>query len=82
MHSMALLFARRAGVEPDPERWPELRRALLAGPRSAVSFRLEARTACLRPRCAPLRSGGVRLSRFQLISRRGRVAGKGPAGAW
>lgn len=41
MHSMALLFARRAGVEPDPERWPELRRALLAGPRSAVSFRLE-----------------------------------------
>jgi dimethylaniline monooxygenase (N-oxide forming) len=41
MHSMALLFARRAGVEPDPERWPELRRALLSGPLSPVSFRLE-----------------------------------------
>jgi dimethylaniline monooxygenase (N-oxide forming) len=38
---MALLFARRAGVEPDLERWPDLRRALLSGPLSPVSFRLE-----------------------------------------
>jgi hypothetical protein len=40
MHAMALLFARNAGVEPDPELWPELRRALLFGPLSPASFRL------------------------------------------
>ncbi|WP_207540876.1 flavin-containing monooxygenase [Sabulicella rubraurantiaca] len=40
MHAMALLFARNAGVEPDPDLWPELRRALLFGPLSPVSFRL------------------------------------------
>lgn len=40
MHAMALLFARNAGVEPDPDRWPELRRALLFGPLSPASFRL------------------------------------------
>jgi dimethylaniline monooxygenase (N-oxide forming) len=40
MHLMALLFAREAGVEPDLERWPNLARALLFGPLSAVSFRL------------------------------------------
>ena len=40
MHAMATLFARNAGVEPDPERWPELRRALLFGPLSPASFRL------------------------------------------
>jgi hypothetical protein len=41
MHAMALLFARRAGVEPDPARWPGLERALLFGPLSPASFRLE-----------------------------------------
>lgn len=40
MHAMALLFARNAGVEPDPDQWPELRRALLLGPLSPASFRL------------------------------------------
>jgi cation diffusion facilitator CzcD-associated flavoprotein CzcO len=40
MHAMALLFARNAGVEPDPELWPEIRRALLFGPLSPASFRL------------------------------------------
>jgi cation diffusion facilitator CzcD-associated flavoprotein CzcO len=40
MHAMALLFARYAGVEPDPECWPTLRRALLFGPLSPASFRL------------------------------------------
>ncbi|MBL6455785.1 FAD-dependent oxidoreductase [Belnapia sp. T6] len=40
MHAMALLFARNAGVEPDPDRWPELCRALLFGPLSPASFRL------------------------------------------
>ncbi|MBI0538737.1 dimethylaniline monooxygenase [Roseomonas sp. KE2513] len=40
MHAMALLFARNAGVEPEPDRWPELRRALLFGPLSPASFRL------------------------------------------
>jgi thioredoxin reductase len=41
MHAMALLFARRAGVEPDLTRWPDLQRALLFGPLSPISFRLQ-----------------------------------------
>lgn len=41
MHQMAMLFARNAGVEPDPARWPELQRALLFGPLSPMSFRLQ-----------------------------------------
>ncbi|PJI41411.1 MAG: dimethylaniline monooxygenase [Rhizobium sp.] len=40
MNAAALMFAARAGVEPDPAEWPELERALLFGPLSAVSFRL------------------------------------------
>ncbi len=40
MHDMAVLFARRAGVEPMLAEWPELQRALLFGPLSPVSFRL------------------------------------------
>src|SRR5262249_52725718 len=40
MHPMALLFAREAGVEPDPWNWPDLARALFFGPLSPVSFRL------------------------------------------
>ena len=45
MNLMALLFARAAGVEPEPGRWPELRRALLFGPLAPVSFRLQGRDA-------------------------------------
>jgi dimethylaniline monooxygenase (N-oxide forming) len=40
MHTMALLFAREAGVEPDLSERPELARALLFGPLTSVSFRL------------------------------------------
>ena len=40
MHRMTLLFAREAGVEPDLKAWPQLARALLFGPLSAISFRL------------------------------------------
>jgi hypothetical protein len=40
MNHQCILFARAAGVEPDLDEWPELRRALLFGPLSAVSFRL------------------------------------------
>ena len=40
MHLMALLFAREASVEPDLKEWPQLARALLFGPLSAISFRL------------------------------------------
>jgi dimethylaniline monooxygenase (N-oxide forming) len=43
MHVAAIHFARGAGVEPEVERWPELARALLFGPLSAVSFRLSGR---------------------------------------
>jgi hypothetical protein len=41
MHTWARLLASEAGVEPDPARWPELARALLFGPQSPASFRLE-----------------------------------------
>ncbi len=41
MHAMAVLFASHAGVEPDPDRWPALRRALMFGPLSPAGFRLE-----------------------------------------
>ncbi|MEE6176067.1 flavin-containing monooxygenase [Mycobacterium sp. 050134] len=41
MNLVALTFARAAGVEPRPENWPHLRRALLFGPLAPSSFRLE-----------------------------------------
>jgi cation diffusion facilitator CzcD-associated flavoprotein CzcO len=45
MNLIALMFARAAGVEPEPERWPQLQRALLFGPLAPVSFRLQGRDA-------------------------------------
>jgi flavin-binding monooxygenase-like protein len=41
MNLVARAFARAAGVEPDPDNWPQLRRALLFGPLAPSSFRLE-----------------------------------------
>ena len=41
MNVAAMTFARAAGVEPHPDNWPELRRALLFGPLAPSSFRLE-----------------------------------------
>jgi dimethylaniline monooxygenase (N-oxide forming) len=43
LHVAAMLFSRAAGVEPELERWPELTRAFLFGPLSAVSFRMTGR---------------------------------------
>jgi hypothetical protein len=40
MSERCIAFAREAGVEPDPEQWQELKRALWFGPLSPVSFRL------------------------------------------
>jgi hypothetical protein len=40
MHALATLFAAHAGVEPRPEAWPALERALWFGPLSPASFRL------------------------------------------
>jgi cation diffusion facilitator CzcD-associated flavoprotein CzcO len=40
MHVTATRFAREAGVEPDLNAWPDLARALLFGPLTAISFRL------------------------------------------
>ena len=40
MNLAALTFARAAGVEPQLEDWPDLRRALLFGPLAPSSFRL------------------------------------------
>ncbi|MEZ0350947.1 flavin-containing monooxygenase [Mycobacterium sp. pR1184] len=41
MDLAALTFARAAGVEPDLNNWPQLRRALLFGPLAPSCFRLE-----------------------------------------
>ncbi|OBA74402.1 dimethylaniline monooxygenase [Mycobacterium sp. 1554424.7] len=41
MNLVAVTFARAAGVEPDPDCWPPLRRALLFGPLAPSCFRLE-----------------------------------------
>lgn len=41
MDLATLTFARAAGVEPDPDNWPQLRRALLFGPLAPSCFRLE-----------------------------------------
>ncbi|GAA2071389.1 flavin-containing monooxygenase [Williamsia deligens] len=41
MNLAAVTFARAAGVEPDVEDWPELRRALLFGPLAPSCFRLD-----------------------------------------
>ncbi|MGC3981066.1 MAG: NAD(P)-binding domain-containing protein [Steroidobacteraceae bacterium] len=40
MHTLALCFARLAGVEPELKHWPQLTRALMFGPLSPLSFRL------------------------------------------
>jgi hypothetical protein len=41
MNLMALTFARAAGVEPNLDDWPHLRRALLFGPLAPSCFRLQ-----------------------------------------
>jgi len=41
MNLAALTFARAAGVEPNVDDWPHLRRALLFGPLVPSSFRLQ-----------------------------------------
>lgn len=41
MNHFAVFLARKLGVEPDLKRWPDLERALLFGPLSPISFRLE-----------------------------------------
>jgi flavin-binding monooxygenase-like protein len=41
MNLVAMTFARAAGVEPDPDNWPHMRRALLFGPLTPSCFRLE-----------------------------------------
>jgi hypothetical protein len=41
--TMAILFARAAGVEPELERWLDLARPLLFGPLTPMSFRMSGR---------------------------------------
>jgi dimethylaniline monooxygenase (N-oxide forming) len=47
MGALTVQFARHAGVEPDLERWPELRDDLLDAPLTPVSLRLQGRDALL-----------------------------------
>jgi hypothetical protein len=42
-HTVAILFSRAAGVEPDLRQWPGLARALLFGPLTPMSFRISGR---------------------------------------
>lgn len=41
MHVAAIQLARLIGCEPDPRQWPDQARALMFGPLTAASFRLE-----------------------------------------
>lgn len=47
MPSLTMLFARAAGVVPDLELWPELGDALLHGPLTPISFRLDGRDSLI-----------------------------------
>jgi dimethylaniline monooxygenase (N-oxide forming) len=47
MPTLMLQLAREAGIEPNIEQWPELRDALLLGPLTPVSFRLDGRDPLL-----------------------------------
>lgn len=68
MQDMALLFARNAGVEPDPAHWKKLERALLFGPLSPISFRLQGpdslEDAPVRTRAAAAAFGAIRSPDF------------------
>ncbi|MCY1222346.1 hypothetical protein D9M72_344360 [compost metagenome] len=68
LHELAVSLARHAGVEPDLERWPHLERALLFGPLSPVSFRLQGtdrlEDAPARTRAAAEAFGAIRSSTF------------------
>ncbi len=68
MHALATLFATMAGVEPDLARWPELERALLFGPLSPASFRLQGPDALPdapeRTRMAAAAFGAIREARM------------------
>jgi hypothetical protein len=68
MQAMALLFARRAGAEPDLARWKGLERALLFGPLSPVSFRLQGPDslpdAAARTAAAAAAFGAIRSAEF------------------
>ncbi|MGH8783893.1 MAG: flavin-containing monooxygenase [Cupriavidus necator] len=68
LHELAVSLARHAGVEPDLERWPHLERALLFGPLSPVSFRLQGtdhlEDAPVRTRAAAEAFGAIRSSTF------------------
>ena len=59
MHVISRRFARLAGVEPALERWPALRRALLFGPLSPASFRLEGLDALPEAAARVLADAGV-----------------------
>ena len=47
MPTLMVQFAREAGIEPNIQQWPELRDALLLGPLTPVSFRLNGRDPLL-----------------------------------
>ena len=69
MHAFALTFSRRAGVEPDLDSLPDLERALLFGPLSPASFRLQGpdsqAEAAARVRSAASAFGGEAENRYR-----------------
>ncbi|WP_267221500.1 flavin-containing monooxygenase [Dyella silvae] len=68
LHQTAICLARHAEVEPDLERWPDLERALLFGPLSPVSFRLQGADslddAHVRTKAAAAAFGAIRSTTF------------------
>ena len=62
MNLAALTFARAAGVEPNLDDWPHLRRALLFGPLAPSCFRLQGPDASAR-RAGPVRARRRRFRR-------------------
>lgn len=74
MPSLTMLFAREAGVEPDLEQWPELREALLHGPLTPQSFRLDGRDSLVDASFLVLQAA-FRVPSWHSI-RAGRIAGR------
>jgi len=77
LHELAVSLARQAGVEPDMARWPHLERALLFGPLSPASFRLQgpdrlesapARTLAAAQAFGAIRGAGFAPDELQLLS--------------
>ena len=85
LHDVAIMLARAAGVEPMLSRWPQMERALLFGPLSPASFRLEGldrlEDAAERTREAARAFGAIASDEFTQEERQLRALVTAPASA-